>query len=89
MDNVIVTPAGDDRVARVTVSRPKVLNALNAATITELLDAFGRLHVRQVTDAGDSAVENSDVGPERLAPQSVEYLSTGKNHVDHSLSLPG
>ena len=62
MDNVIVTPAGDDRVARVTVSRPKVLNALNAATITELLDAFGRLRsdaaVRAIvlTGAGERGV---------------------------------
>ena len=50
-----------DAVALVTVTRPKVLNALNLATVDELHEAFGGLRddasVRGVilTGAGDRA----------------------------------
>lgn len=83
MDNVIVTPAGDDRVARVTVTRPKVLNALNAATITELLDAFGELDADDavgavvLTGAGDRAfVAGADIAElARLQPSGARDLA--------------
>ena len=83
MDNVTVTPAGADRVARVTVSRPKVLNALNAATISELLDVFGRLRadeaVRAVvlTGAGERAfVAGADIAElARLQPAEAREVA--------------
>ena len=53
------------------------------------LDALGRFQLGQVADARDPAVADSDVGPERLAARSVEYLSAGENHVDHDPLLPG
>ena len=83
MDNVTVTLAGADRVARVTVSRPKVLNALNAATISELLDVFGRLRadeaVRAVvlTGAGERAfVAGADIAElARLQPAEAREVA--------------
>ena len=83
MENIVVTPAGDDRVARVTVTRPKVLNALNAATITELLDAFGQLcaddAVRAIilTGAGERAfVAGADIAElARLQPAGARELA--------------
>ncbi len=59
----------DEGVALVTFNRPKVLNALDAATIEELADAVGRIEsdraVRAVilTGAGDKAfVAGADIG---------------------------
>lgn len=83
MENIVVTPAGDDRVARVTVTRPKVLNALNAATITELLDAFGQLcaddAVRAIilTGAGERAfVAGADIAElARLQPAGAREVA--------------
>ena len=61
MTNINVDIEQADAVAHVTVVRPKVLNALNAATINELHDAFHALQddavVRAVvlTGSGDRA----------------------------------
>ena len=61
MENVIVTESHADGVATVTITRPKVLNALNGATVGELLTVFQDLSetaaVRAVllTGAGDRA----------------------------------
>ena len=61
MENVIVTESHADGVATVTITRPKVLNALNGATVGELLTVFRDLSetaaVRAVllTGAGDRA----------------------------------
>ena len=52
------------------------------------LDALLRLKVGQVPDARDSAVLDSDVGPERVTSRPVEDLSASEYHVDHGLSLP-
>ena len=61
MENVIVTESHADGVATVTITRPKVLNALNGSTVGELLTVFRDLSetaaVRAVllTGAGDRA----------------------------------
>ena len=61
MENVIVTESLADGVATVTITRPKVLNALNGSTVGELLTVFRDLSetaaVRAVllTGAGDRA----------------------------------
>lgn len=83
MDNITLAPAGADHVARVTVARPKVLNALNAATITELLDVFGRLRadatVRAIvlTGAGERAfVAGADIAElARLQPPEAREVA--------------
>lgn len=66
-ENILCTI--DAGVATVVVNRPKVLNALNSATIAELTDAFDKLAadaaVRGVilTGAGDKAfVAGADIG---------------------------
>ena len=79
MENVVVTDALGERVACVTVARPKVLNALNAATVTELGEVFDRLRedpaVRAIvlTGAGDRAfVAGADIAElARLAPNEA------------------
>jgi enoyl-CoA hydratase len=48
MDNVTITDATDG-VAVVTITRPKVLNALDAATIGELLSVFRNLQTAETT----------------------------------------
>jgi enoyl-CoA hydratase len=65
-----------DRVARVTVSRPKVLNALNEKTVRELLAAFQALRedrdvgVVILTGAGEkSFIAGADIG--ELAEMNV------------------
>ena len=83
MDNVTLAPAGADHVARVTVSRPKVLNALNAATITELFDVFGRLRADAtaraiiLTGAGERAfVAGADIAElARLQPAEAREVA--------------
>ena len=61
MENVIVIESHADGVATVTITRPKVLNALNGSTVGELLTVFRDLSetaaVRAVllTGAGDRA----------------------------------
>ena len=79
MENVVVTDALGEGVACVTVTRPKVLNALNAATVTQLGAAFDRLRedpaVRAIvlTGAGDRAfVAGADIAElARLAPNEA------------------
>src|SRR2546423_7113143 len=58
-----------DHIAIVTIDRPKVLNALNMATMTELRDAFTQLRddpetrVILLTGAGEKAfVAGADIG---------------------------
>ena len=87
MDNVTVTNAPSPGVAVVTVSRPQVLNALNAATITELLEAFERLRddgaVRAVvlTGAGERAfVAGADIAElARLGPAEAREVARRGN----------
>ena len=87
MDNVTVTHAPAPGVAVVTVSRPQVLNALNAATITELLEAFERLRddgaVRAVvlTGAGERAfVAGADIAElARLGPAEARDVARRGN----------
>ena len=66
MNNVILEVA--DRIATVTVSRPKALNALNTETLTELNACFSELEKRKdvrvviVTGAGSKAfVAGADI----------------------------
>ena len=68
MDNVTLTDAQADGVATVTITRPKVLNALNAATVGELLGVFqdlresGTVRAVLLTGAGDRAfVAGADI----------------------------
>ncbi len=83
MDNVTVTDAPSAGVVLVTVTRPKVLNALNAATISELLAAFERLRddaaVRAVvlTGAGERAfVAGADIAElARLGPAEAREVA--------------
>ena len=78
MENVVTDALGEG-VACVTVARPKVLNALNAATVTELGAVFDRLRedpaVRAIvlTGAGDRAfVAGADIAElARLAPNEA------------------
>jgi len=87
--NLIVEPGGP--VARVTVNRPKVRNALNRATLGELNDTFAALEadesVRAVilTGAGEKAfiagadiTELADLGP--IAARS--FASEGQRVVN-------
>jgi enoyl-CoA hydratase len=75
---------GDGALVTVTVSRPKVLNALDDATVRELTDAFSslRAEVRCVilTGAGEKAfVAGADIaGMSGLAPaQAREFAERG------------
>ncbi|HEX7124727.1 MAG TPA: enoyl-CoA hydratase-related protein [Thermodesulfobacteriota bacterium] len=73
----------DDRVAVVTVNRPQKLNALNAATIAELTDAFTRVRddasigAAVLTGAGDKAfVAGADIAEIRgLDPAAGRALA--------------
>ena len=72
-----------DAVALVTVTRPKVLNALNLATVDELHEAFGGLRddasVRAVilTGAGDRAfIAGADISElSRMSPTSAREVA--------------
>ena len=83
MDNVTVADAQSTGVVLVTVTRPKVLNALNAATIGELLEAFERLRddaaVRAIilTGAGERAfVAGADIAElARLEPADAREVA--------------
>ena len=84
MNNVILEVA--DRIATVTVSRPKALNALNTETLTELNACFSELEKRKdvrvviVTGAGSKAfVAGADI-----AEMSKETPAEGR-----ALSLLG
>ena len=84
MNNVILEVA--DRIATVTVSRPKALNALNTETLTELNACFSELEKRKdvrvviVTGAGSKAfVAGADI-----AEMSKETAAEGR-----ALSLLG
>ncbi len=81
-ENVLV--AVDDGIATVTVNRPKVLNALDAATILEITACFEALRdddaVRGiiVTGAGDKAfVAGADIG-ELVADGPIEAKRTAE-----------
>jgi enoyl-CoA hydratase len=74
-ENILVEPEG--AVAIVTVNRPKVMNALNAKTLTELAHAFDALEADAsvrcivITGAGDKAfVAGADIN-ELKAMQSA------------------
>ena len=63
MTNISVDIEKADAVAHVTVMRPKVLNALNAATINELHDAFHALQDDAVVRA--VVLTGSETSPAR------------------------
>ena len=63
MTNINVDIEQADAVAHVTVMRPKVLNALNAATINELHDAFHALQDDAVVRA--VVLTGSETSPAR------------------------
>ncbi len=65
-ENILLEAA--DRIATITINRPKSLNALNPATMRELRDAFGSIAAREdigvvlLTGAGDKAfVAGADI----------------------------
>ena len=94
-DNLLIER--DGAVAVVTVNRPKVLNALNAATIAELGRAFAELKADDavlavvLTGAGEkSFVAGADISELAAelagkAPRSVEYILEA---VNRGLDLP-
>jgi enoyl-CoA hydratase len=76
-ENILVEP--QDGVAFVTVNRPKVMNALNAQTLTELAHAFDALEqdpaVRAlvITGAGDKAfVAGADINELKAMSSAME-----------------
>lgn len=84
--NLIVFEASEDGAAVVTVNRPEKLNALNAAVLGELDDAFRRVESDAslrgliVTGAGEKAfVAGADVGE----------LATGSAVAAREMSLRG
>jgi enoyl-CoA hydratase len=79
--NLLVT--ADGPIARVTVNRPKVLNALDATTLGELTDAFvalaagGTTRCVVVTGAGDKAfAAGADIAAmAAMAPAEAQALA--------------
>ena len=72
-----------EKVARITFNRPKSLNALNTALLTELRDALGdaeadaEVHAVVITGAGDRAFcAGADIGEllERSSTEASEWL---------------
>ncbi len=85
--NLITFEASEDGVALVTINRPEKLNALNAAVMGELDDAFRRVeadpavHGLILTGAGDKAfVAGADIGelPVGHAPGAREMSLRGQ-----------
>lgn len=88
-----------DRIGRVTVSRPKVLNALNEETVREILAAFSALrHERSVgavilTGAGEKAfVAGADINElalmSPLAGEAISRLGQAALHEIETLGKP-
>ncbi|MGA9365241.1 MAG: enoyl-CoA hydratase-related protein [Bacteroidota bacterium] len=84
--NLVVTSR--DRIAFVTISRPEKLNALNAATKTELLEFFTKIKndpaidIVILTGAGEkSFVAGTDIGELTAldATSGKEFSETGQN----------
>lgn len=83
MENLTVVKDGKTKVAKVTIERPKVLNALNESTITELLRVFQELskdnNVRAVvlTGSGEKAfVAGADISElARLSPTEARQVA--------------
>jgi enoyl-CoA hydratase len=87
MYNHVLFELGADGVALVTINRPEKLNALSAAVVLELQDAFERIagdpHVRAaiVTGAGDKAfVAGADIAELAAlsAVEAREYAARGQ-----------
>jgi enoyl-CoA hydratase len=94
--NIVFEPS-DDGIALVTVNRPQKLNALNAATMGELDDAFRRVEAEPslraliVTGAGEKAfVAGADI-PELAAldPASTRELSLRGQRIFRRLETMG
>lgn len=87
---------GDDAIARLTISRPKQLNALNAQVIDDLSAAVGKLSERDdvrvlvVTGEGRSFVAGADIKQmnDFDADQATEFAQKGHAAMDALSQLP-
>lgn len=93
--NIIVSAS--ERIATVTVNRPKSLNALNPATIKELSAAFDEFAGRDdigvviLTGAGEKAfVAGADISEMRhfTAVQALEFALFGQSVLERIERLP-
>jgi enoyl-CoA hydratase len=87
----------DERIALVTINRPKVLNALNASVITELLDVCNRIESDDaigamiLTGAGEKAfVAGADISElAKLDPVGArEFCLRGQKLSKHLARMP-
>lgn len=86
-----------DRIATITINRPKSLNALTRATMRELKDAFESIAARDdigvvlLTGAGEKAfVAGADISEiSRLAPlQALDFALNGQGVLELMERLP-
>jgi enoyl-CoA hydratase len=93
--NLLVSVA--DRIATITINRPKSLNALNPATMRDLSTAFEELAAREdagvvlLTGAGEKAfVAGADITEMRhfTAVQALEFALSGQGILERIERLP-
>ncbi len=97
MEYVNLLVSVSERIATVTVNRPKSLNALNPATVRELSAAFGEMADREdvgvvvLTGAGEKAfVAGADISEMRHfnAVQALEFALFGQGVLERIERLP-
>src|ERR1700712_2305569 len=91
--NLILEHAENGAVAVLTVNRPKALNALNAETLDELLQAFTHIAADSavrallVTGAGDKAfIAGADIAAmQNMNPLQALHFSDKGQRVMHAI----
>src|SRR5258706_807434 len=95
--NLILEPADNGKVAVLTVNRPKALNALNADTLDEILQAVAQVaadkeaRVLLITGGGDKAfIAGADIAPMRnMSALAGQAFSEQGQHVMQAIeALP-